>query len=177
MDIDIANAAATCETCTSLLPSLPAETLQPYEPATRPFEFLHADLGEVDGRHFQVIVDQFNDWPSVTLFPDRKTTAHRLINAFRSFFMNTGGAPVKIYSDNSPFQATELQSFHREWGVSWGSSSPHFYRSNGRAEAGIKSMKKLVIGSTTGGRPDLDKLAKAVLLFRNTPRYGAASPA
>ena len=51
-----------------------------------------------------------------------------------------------------------------------------YHQSNGRAEAAIKSMKKLVIGSRTGGQPDPDKLATAILLFRNAPRYGAASP-
>jgi hypothetical protein len=177
MDVDIAHAAASCEECVSQLPSLPAEPLQHHEPATRPFEFLHADLGEVEGRHFLVIVDQFSDWPAVTMFADKNTTARRLINAFRAFFMDTGGAPVKIYADNSPFGAAELQSFLRDWGVSFGSSSPHYHQSNGRAEAAIKSMKKLVIGSRTGGQPDPDKLAKAILLFRNAPCYGGASPA
>jgi hypothetical protein len=52
-----------------------------------------------------------------------------------------------------------------------------YHQSNGRAEAAIKSMKKLVIGSTTEGQPDPDELAKAILLFRNAPRYGGASPA
>ena len=59
MDVDITHAAATCEECVSQLPSLPVEPLQHHEPATRPFEFLHADLGEVEGRHFLVIVDLF----------------------------------------------------------------------------------------------------------------------
>jgi hypothetical protein len=177
MDTDIANAASSCKECVSQLPSLPAEPLQQHEPATRPFEVLHADLGELDGRHFLVIVDQFSGWPAVTTFPDKHTTARRLINSFRSFFMDTGGAPVKIFSDNSPFKAAELQDFLRDWGVAFGSSSPHYHQSNGRAEAAIKSMNKLIIGSRTGGQPDPDKLAKAILLFRNAPRYGGASPA
>ena len=172
MDTDIANAAATCEECVSQLPSLPAEPLQPHKPATRPFEILHADLGEVDGRHFLVIVDQFSGWPAVTMYTDKHTTARRLINSFRTFFMDIGGAPVKIFADNSPFKAAELQAFLRDWGVAFGSSSPHYHQSNGRAEAAIKSMNKLVIGSRTGGQPDPDKLAKAILLFRNAPRYG-----
>jgi hypothetical protein len=42
------------------------------------------------------------------MFADKNTTARRLINAFRAFFMDTGGAPVKIYADNSPFRAAEI---------------------------------------------------------------------
>jgi hypothetical protein len=111
------------------------------------------------------------------MFLDKHTTARRLINSFRAFFMDTGCAPVKIFSDNSPFKAAELQDFLRDWGVAFGLSSPQNHQSNGRAEAAIKSMNKLVIGSRTGGQPDPDKLAKAILLFRNAPRYGGASHA
>jgi hypothetical protein len=82
-----------------------------------------------------------------------------------------------IYSDNSPFKAAEFQLFLKDWGISFGSSSPHYHQSNGRAEASIKSMTKLVKGSRSGGQVDPDKLAKAILLFRNAPRYGGASPA
>lgn len=60
--------------------------------------------------------------------------------------------------------------------MAFGSSSTHYHQSNGREEAAIKSMNKLVIGSRTGGQPDPDKLAKDILLFRNAPRYGGASP-
>lgn len=88
MNVDIANAAATCEDCISLLPFLPAEPLISNEPATRPFDFLHADLGRDDGRYFLVIVDQFSSWSHVVVFPDKNTSARRLIDAFRQFFMD-----------------------------------------------------------------------------------------
>jgi hypothetical protein len=91
MDVDIAHTAASCEECVNQLPFLPAEPLQHHEPATQPFEFLHTDLSEVEGRHFLVIVDQFSGWPAFTMFADKNTTARRLINAFRALFMDTGG--------------------------------------------------------------------------------------
>lgn len=50
------------------------------------------------------------------MFPDKNTTARRLINSFRTFVMDTGGAPVKIFADNSPFKAAELQAFLQDWG-------------------------------------------------------------
>lgn len=92
MDVDIAHAAATCEDRISLLPSLPAEPILPHEPATHLFEYLYADLGEDDNRHFLVIVDQYSSWPHVVVFPDKKTSTRRLIDAFRQFFMDIGGA-------------------------------------------------------------------------------------
>lgn len=45
MDTDIAKAAIQCMNCISHLPSPPAEAIPTHKPATRPFEFLHADLG------------------------------------------------------------------------------------------------------------------------------------
>jgi hypothetical protein len=59
MDVEISNAAKSCDSCASHLPSPPAEPLRPHEPATRPFQFIHANIGEDDGRYFLVIVDQF----------------------------------------------------------------------------------------------------------------------
>jgi hypothetical protein len=38
-------------------------------------------------------------------------------------------------------------------------------------------MKKLIAGSWTAGSFNVDKFAKSLLLFRNAPRSGAASPA
>jgi hypothetical protein len=74
-------------------------------------------------------IDKFSGWPAVTLFPDKNTTARRLNNSFRLFFMDTrAGSPVKIYSDDSPFGAANLQSFLRQWGVAFGSSSPHNHK-------------------------------------------------
>ncbi|XP_045028529.1 uncharacterized protein LOC123471354 [Daphnia magna] len=110
------------------------------------------------------------------MFPNKKTTERCLIDEFRSFFVSIGGVPIKIRSDNSLFPAVELQDFLRDWNVGWGSSSPHYPQSNGRAEAGINAIKALVARSRTGGAFDQNKMAKALLLYRNAPRIGLQSP-
>jgi hypothetical protein len=56
-------------------------------------------------------------------------------------------------------------------------SSPHFPQSNGVAEAGVKSMKKLIAGSFTSGSFDVKKFGQSLLLFRNTTTSGGRSPA
>jgi hypothetical protein len=174
MDVDILNAAKSCDSCTSHLPSLPAETLRPHEPATRPFQCIHADIGEDDGRQFLVIVDQFSGWPDVTLYDDKNTTANRLVNSCQPLFA-TMGAPEGFWSDNQPFKAAFFQDFLAKFNVSWHSSSPHYSKSNGRAEAEIKQIKKIVCGSRTDGTIDPDQ---ALMLFCNAPRCGGVpSPA
>lgn len=177
MDNDISNAAANCSSCTSRLPSQPAEPLKQHEPATRPFEQIYGDLGEEDGRMFLALVDAFSGWPHVAMFPDKHVKSRRVIDALREFFA-TFGAPVKFWSDNGPqFTAAEIQKFLRHYNVTWGSSAPYYPQSNGTAEAVIKQMKKLIIGSKRGGRVDPDMLAQALMVYRNAPRSGGASPA
>ena len=44
IDAEIVSLAGACEECTSRLPSLPPEPLQPHEPASRPFEQIHVSL-------------------------------------------------------------------------------------------------------------------------------------
>ena len=88
------------------------------------------------------------------MFDDQRTNACRLINATRDCFTSTGAVPVRIWTDNQPFQAAKFQDSLKRFGVAWGSSSPHYTQSNDRAEAEIKTMKSLVTGSKTGsGRP------------------------
>jgi transposase InsO family protein len=78
-------------------------------------------------------------------------------------------------SDNQPFKAAEFQDFLRTYNVSWHSSSPHYPQSNGRAEAEIKQIKKLICGSKVGGKWDAEKMSQALMLFRNAPRCGGGS--
>ena len=57
-------------------------------------------------------------------------------------------------------------------------SSPGYPQSNGKAEAAVKSMKKLIRRSTKHSILDENKLARALLQYRNTPsRKDKLSPA
>jgi len=177
MDAEIANMVSASDECAARLPSHPPEPLHPHEPASRPFEQVHGDLGSFNGRHFLVLVDQYSGWPHVVAFSDSNTSAKRVITAVREFFISVG-VPVKFWSDNGPqFASAEFKQFLQEWGVSAGTSSPHFAQSNGIAEAGIKSMKKLIAGSWKAGSFNMDMFGQALLLFRNTARSGGQSPA
>ena len=56
---------------------------------------------------------------------------------------------------------------------------PHYPQSNGRAEAAVKSMKKLLrkCWNSQKGALDMDKWASALLQYRNTPDASGLSPA
>ena len=60
MDAKIANMVSAGDKCVARLPSHLPEPLHPHEPASRPFEQVHSDLGSLNGRHFLVLVDQYS---------------------------------------------------------------------------------------------------------------------
>jgi hypothetical protein len=85
---------------------------------------------------------------------------------------------IKYWSDGGPqFPSVEFKQFLEEWGVSLAVSSPHFHQSNEVAEAGGKSMKKMIAGSFTSNSFDINKFGQSLLLFRNTVISGGQSPA
>jgi hypothetical protein len=123
------------------------------------------------------VADQFSGWPQVFPFPDTNMSTRRVIDTLRSFFTCGAGAPVKLWSDGGPqFKSDEFLAFLRDWDISNGRSSPHHPQSNGYAESAVKSMKKLIAGSWSSGSFDPDTFGKALLLFRNAPMSGGASP-
>jgi hypothetical protein len=165
-----------CHTCTKYLPSYPPEPLLPHQKAPRPFEFVHAYLGCHNGRDFLILADQFSGWPHVVPFPDRNTSARKVVDAARSCFYFGAGAP--IWSDGGPqFTADEFQSFHRVLDISRGTSSTRYPQSIGFEEVSVKSMAKLIRRSWSAGSFDMDQFSKGLLLYRNAPLSGGASPA
>ena len=69
-------------------------------------------------------------------------------------------------------------NFSRTCGFRHITSSPTYPQSNGKAEAAVKSMKKLIAGAWTERQIDHSKLAWALLQYRNTPsQHDGMSPA
>ena len=96
--------------------------------------------------------------------------ADGLIRALRYHFV-THGAPEELASDGGPeYTATETQEFLKRWGVAHRLSSAYHPQSNLRAELGVKVMKRMLRENVNSqGGLDTDKLARALLAYRNTP--------
>lgn len=73
----------------------------------------------------------------------------------------------------------EMRAFYRRWGISVRTSSAQYPQSNGRAEAAVKSAKRLLRGNVgPGGQLHTSKVTQAVLQYLNSPlRDGDRSPA
>ena len=111
-------------------------------------------------------MDRYSNWPIV-----KKTNrAAGLIKCLRGEFV-TYGVPVEFSSDGGPeFVASETQSFLKAWGVHHRVSSVAFPHSNCRAEVGVKTCKRLIIGNTgPNGELDVAQFQQAMLQYRNTP--------
>ena len=79
----------------------------------------------------------------------------------------------------SCFPAEETQRLLSNWGVHHRLSSVALAHSNGRAELGVKTCKRMLMDNTgPNGEIDLDKFQRAMLQYRNTPdRDTGLSPA
>ena len=66
--------------------------------------------------------------------------------------------------------AGATETFLRNWGVQHRVSSVAHPHSNCRAELGVKTVKRMLVGSTgPGGSLNTDAFQRAMLAYRNTP--------
>ena len=90
------------------------------------------------------------------------------------------GRPDQLDSDGGPqFQSDGFSKFLTTWGIKHRTSSPYYPQSNGRAELGVKTAKRLLKGNANpDGTLNNDNVARAILQYHNTPlRDGPMSPA
>ena len=86
----------------------------------------------------------------------------------------------EISLDGGPnLSSKEIKDWLENWGVTIRPSSAYYPQSNGRAEAAVKTLKRLLQRNTgSRGSTDTDSIAKALLQHRNTPlRDVGRSPA
>ena len=165
---DIDNIILSCKQCQDNLPSQCKEPIITKPRPSRPFEEIAVDFGTHAGHNFLIIVDCYTDWPDIIHMGHNTTTTHLITTLLKAFCRT--GAPDIVWSDQGPqFTSKLFQDFSKEWGFQHITSSPMYPQSNGKAEATVKSMKKLIQASWTRGAVDERKLTRAILQYRNTP--------
>lgn len=174
----ILNFRASCKSCHVNAPSLPKEPYVPSKPAEYPFQKVCADYCVYNQRPFLIITDRFSGWIHI-YGVSNSATSRSLIKHCRKLFTDYG-TPEVFESDGGPqFIATDFEDFLKVWGVYHRKSSAHYPQSNGRAELGVKSAKKILRDTVgPGGTIDNDRFSRAILQYRNTPIQGfGVSPA
>ena len=139
MDCDIEELVNACSSCAATAKLPPVET-QSWPKTERPWQRLHADFADLDGKQYLLIVDAHSKWPEA--IPMNSTDAVQTIKAISNVFA-THGLPEQIVTDNGPqFSAGKFQNFCRSNGIIHTFSPPFHPRSNGLAERFVDTFKR-----------------------------------
>ena len=77
-----------------------------------------------------------------------------------------------LWSHYGPqYTVNNFKTFATQWGFSHLISSPRYPQSNGKIEAKVKSMKKILAASWDHRSLNEDKLCNALLEYHNTPSH------
>lgn len=103
------------------------------------------DLFVLNGATYIVIIDYFSCYPEVKL---TSTTSQSIIAALKSIFARHR-IPETFVSDNGPqYFSQEFAEFAEDCSFTYITSSPHYPQSNGQAECRVKTVKKVLTGSS-----------------------------
>lgn len=175
---DVTRSCNTCRHCQENAKSQSHEELIPSPIPQYPFQHVVSDLFSSNGHEYLIYADRFTGWVEIVYFSVTPNSS-AIKDAFRSFFQQFG-VPEELAMDGGPnISSTEITTFLKQWATKWRKSSAYYPQSNGRAELAVKSMKRLIRGNTgIQGKLNTDKMAKALLQYRNTPLQGCnKSPA
>ena len=162
---DIRRLIEACPTCQRHRPQEPRQPLQPTPAPERPWQHLGADFFHFDGSEYLVVMDYYSKMPIVRKIPASQCNAAKTIATLKDLFAEQG-IPESLRTDNGPQFANALfTEFATDWKFDHNTSSPRNPRSNGQAEAAVKTVKGLLTRAKYSGQdPYL-----ALLAYRSTP--------
>ncbi len=169
LDAEVRQIRTRCRQCNEQSPSQAGEPPIIPPPPETPFQQTVADLFHLEGHTFLAYADRFSGWLEVDKL--RSGTFRDVRCSFLRWF-RTYGVPEELATDGGPpFNSLEYRRFLRTWGVERRLSSAYFPQSNGRAEAAVKSAKRILLGNIdpVTGNLDTDSAARAMMAHRNTP--------
>lgn len=133
---------------------------------SRPWERLAADLFELAGKVYLIVVDYYSRWFEIRRLNDQSSS--RVISVLKELF-STHGIPDIIVSDNGPqFSSDAFRLFTTEYDFIHVTSSPKYPRANGEVERAVRTVKALL-------RKNEDPYP-ALLAYRSTPLQNGFSP-
>ena len=162
---DIRQQTENCVTSALDAPAQPNETLHNHDIPSEPWSKVGMDILTYKHKEYLIVVDYYSDFFECEPLSDMQSRT--VIKACKKTFARYG-VPHQVQSDNgSQFTSAEFERFGKEWGFRHTTSSPGHQQSNGKAEAAVKIIKRLMRRAED---PYL-----ALLEFRNTPTAGMSS--
>lgn len=170
MNIDLKNVRENCQYCNSIAPQHSKEPLILTPDPEFPFQEVAADFFYVKKQSYLVLVDRYSGWFTVSHFQPQHTTSLNLIKECIALFSSYGAPEVFSSDGGSQFTSEAFQSFLKDWNIRHRVSAPHYPQSNGRAEAAVKTAKRIISDYVTSSDPyNHRKIAHAIIQHRNTP--------
>ena len=169
LDAAIHQLRLQCRQCNETAPSQRAEPLIITPTPDYPFQQAVSDFCDIEGHTFLIYADRFSGWVEVERLATN--TFRNVEKTFLRWFA-TFGVPEEISSDGGPpFNGGDYDQFCKNWGVSRRSSSAYYPTSNGRAEAAVKSAKRILSGNINpvSGSLNTSSATRALMTHRNTP--------
>jgi len=167
---DIHQHRDNCHSCTQHMPSQSKEPLSLTPSPSWPFQMICADYFVICSHYYLSIVDRYSGWICIYHLGTNEANSTKLTSICRDLF-TTYGAPEEFSSDRGPqFSSISFKQFLSDWDVNHRLSSAEYPQSNGRAELGVKSAKRIVRDNIDrSGSINTNSFARALLQYRNTP--------
>ena len=175
MDRDVNIHSETCSDCREYAPSNTKEPLIPSIVPEYPFQHVAADLFEINGHNYLVYVDRLTGFAELAHY----SSSPSIISILSEFFHRWDVAEELSLDGGPNINSYETKMWLQSWGTNIRTSAAYYPQSNGRAEAGVKSLKRLLRCNTGhNGSINTDSVATALLQYSNTPLRGISqSPA
>ena len=173
MSNDIKQLVSTCPACIKALPSQPASPMVTPSPSSHfgfPMQHVGLDLFSYANKDFLICVDHWSGYPLYHQL--RSLTSESVLRVLTNWF-NLFGWPSSIRSDGGPQFRGEFSRFCSSHSIVHQVSAPYNPKSNGLAEAGVKSVKNILRKCSTSGSDAEHMLYE----WRNVPRTDGFSPA
>ena len=169
LDAAVRLSRAQCRQCNEQAPSQHKEPPVETSPPETPFEQVAVDLCAISGFAYLIYVDVYSGWIEVANLTSKGSDA---IRKTMLMYFATFGVPEQIASDGGPpFDSRDYTQFLKRWKIRRRLSSAYYPQSNGRAEVGVRTAKRILLGNidSSTGKLDNDRAVTALLTHRNTP--------
>ena len=163
-----------CADCAKVLPSQPSNPMTTSSPSTHfgfPMQHIGLGLFSFRNKEFLICVDH---WSGYRFYSHLRSLSSTSVIATLTTWFNLFGWPSSIRSDGGPQFCGEFTRFCESHHHICHELSAHYNpKSNGLAEAGVKSVKNILRKSFSSGANADHMLYE----WRNVPRSDGCSPA
>ena len=169
MNTDIEEVVSKCATCCKFREKLKREPLI-QDVQEHPWHKVGIDIFTLGGKDYLIVIDYMSNYPEIALLTGKDIKS--VIKALKPIFARHD-IPSEVTSDNVPFTSHEFLKFSSHYGFKYSPISPRDSNANGKAEMGVKIVKKLLKKAYDS---DSDPYL-AILNYRAAPLECGRSPA